>query len=362
MSFIFFEAFPALRLKDRAKVLLEDTIVTRVTTPKNHDYLNIYLESDHIITKDIIREVEREIKKQVINNTRTTVRIIETFKLSRKPGIREVYEEYLDSAMIEIEEISIMFFNMMRFADITFEGDETMNVSIPDIPVYHAREQEFSDLLNGIFIDRFGTDGKVNISYHEITIEQKEDEEFNKSIRAITDNERKSEEKFLGASEHEKPAAKEEQKEEKKTAAGSTGAFDGKARGRDGARPSFNRGGYSKKPSPLADDPNYIYGTVAPEDKTIPLGDLNEGMSRVTVRGMIFSVKITPIRDDVKSIIVFNIADFTDAITCRIWVDNSEAAVMQEKLEPGTFVKVIGFLEVSNGKFDRGERIMKPVK
>ena len=100
----FSEAFPSLGLKGRAAVLLEDTIVTKVTTPPDHQFLNVYLESDHIITKDIIREVEREIRKQVINNSRTTVHIIETFKLKVVPDLQKIYEEYSDSLLLEVEE------------------------------------------------------------------------------------------------------------------------------------------------------------------------------------------------------------------------------------------------------------------
>jgi len=36
-------------------------------------------------------------------------------------------------------------------------------------------------------------------------------------------------------------------------------------------------------------------------------------------------------------------------------VDTSESAVIQEKLEPGTFIRLTGFITVSNGKFDRGD-------
>ena len=141
MSFVFKEAFPSLQLKGRAEVLLEDTTVTRVTTPRSHDYLNIYLESDHIITKDIIREVEREIKKQVINNTRTEVRIFESFKLPKSPELKSVYEEYSDSALLEIEADNIMFFNMMRTANVTFDSPDVMTVSLADIPVYHVKKK-----------------------------------------------------------------------------------------------------------------------------------------------------------------------------------------------------------------------------
>ncbi|MBP5471145.1 MAG: hypothetical protein J6Y12_00580, partial [Lachnospiraceae bacterium] len=146
MSFVFKDAFPSLQLKGRAEVLLEDTIVTRVTTPRTHDFLNIYLESDHVITKDIIREVEREIKKQVINNQTTIVRIFETFKLPKAPELDKLYEEYSDSALLEIEGLNIMFFNMMRTATVSFDSPDVMKVSLADIPVYHVKEKEFADL------------------------------------------------------------------------------------------------------------------------------------------------------------------------------------------------------------------------
>jgi len=201
MAFRFNEAFPALKLKERAALLLEDTVVTRVTTPKTHDYLNVYLESDHIITKDIIREAEREIKKQVINNVKTQVRIYETFVLSKETSLKSVYEEYSDSALIEIEETSILYFNMMRTAKVSFESDEKMVVSLGDIPVYHAKEKEFAALLEDIYIKRFGAKGIIEYVYHEVSIGQKNDEDFMAEINAVSERLRKAEASFIGASE-----------------------------------------------------------------------------------------------------------------------------------------------------------------
>ena len=199
MSFIFKDAFPQLKLKNKASLLLEDTIVTKVTVPKNHEFFNVYIESDHIITKDIIRELEREITNQVINNPRTKVKVFETFKLPSAPTLQKVYEEYEDSALVEIEANSILFFNMIRTAKVSFETPDKMVISLGDIPVYHAKEQEFSELLNDIYIKRFGTNGTIEFAYHEVKIEQKDDDAFRQMIRKATENAYRTDEKFLGA-------------------------------------------------------------------------------------------------------------------------------------------------------------------
>ncbi|MBP5701494.1 MAG: hypothetical protein J6W85_03500, partial [Lachnospiraceae bacterium] len=340
MSFVFKDAFPSLQLKGRAEVLLEDTIVTRVTTPRTHDFLNIYLESDHVITKDIIREVEREIKKQVINNQTTIVRIFETFKLPKAPELDKLYEEYSDSALLEIEGLNIMFFNMMRTATVSFDSPDVMKVSLADIPVYHVKEKEFADLLDDIYIKRFGCNGRIEFEYHEINIEQKEDEEYRALIRSVSENERKSAEKFIGAKESDtpgEPAEKEKPKEEPKPAPKQqSGGYNGGGRSWDTGRSGFRNGNVQRK-NPMADDPNHIFGFVYPDEKTVPLSELNEGMTNVSVKGMVFSYKAVPIKDE-RTVVSFNIADFTDAISCKMYIDTAEAPAIQEKLEPGTFV------------------------
>lgn len=379
MSFIFKDAFPQLKLKNKASLLLEDTIVTKVTVPKNHEFFNVYIESDHIITKDIIRELEREITNQVINNPRTKVKVFETFKLPSAPTLQKVYEEYEDSALVEIEANSILFFNMIRTAKVSFETPDKMVISLGDIPVYHAKEQEFSELLNDIYIKRFGTNGTIEFAYHEVKIEQKDDDAFRQMIRKATENAYRTEEKFLGAT-----GSGDKGSDEKKTAdTPAKASSDAPSAGLDTTKqaaseapksqggPGGFKGGYSgqdggykrnfRRESPKMNDPNAIYGSVFPDEKTVPLNELNEGMGNVSVKGMVFSIKAIDIKEG-RSIISFNIADFSDAISCRIYVDTAESATYQEKLEPGTFIRLTGFISVSNGKFDRGDLTIGNVK
>ncbi|MBP5702520.1 MAG: PolC-type DNA polymerase III, partial [Lachnospiraceae bacterium] len=226
------------------------------------------------------------------------------------------------------------------------------------------KEKEFADLLDDIYIKRFGCTGRIEFEYHEINIEQKEDEEYRALIRSVSENERKSAEKFIGAKESDtakEPAEKEKPKEDPTPAPKPQGGYSN-AGGRswDKNRSGFRNGNAQRK-NPMADDPNHIFGFVYPDEKTVPLSELNEGMTNVSVKGMVFSYKAVPIKDE-RTVVSFNIADFTDAISCKMYIDTAEAPAIQEKLEPGTFVRVTGFLEISSGKFDHGDLYMKNVK
>ena len=68
MSKKFFEVFPTLQLDKKMKTLLESTVVERVTSNRAKDMIRVYLQSDHLLQKDLIWETEMQIKKQLKNN------------------------------------------------------------------------------------------------------------------------------------------------------------------------------------------------------------------------------------------------------------------------------------------------------
>ena len=382
MSFVFTDAFYALKLKERAALLMNDTIVTRVTTPPNHDYLNVHIESDHIISRDILREVERELKKQVVNNSKTLVHIYIKFNLPTKPTLKQLHEEYMDSVLLEMEETGILYFNMLRTSEISFENPYKMLVSIGDIPVYHNREKQFKELLDECFIGRFSLDGEIVINYHKVEMQTLDDSAFEEDVRKATEKLRRESEKYLGAKEKlvdekdesaSKNSPEKEKKEQDKKSGvkssqnksaqtGSTGNFGGNSgRVKTFGNQRFNS--YKKRETAKPDDPNFIYGTEYPDEKATPLSELNEGMNTVTVRGMVFSIKGIPMKKDPeRCVISFNIADFTDSVSCTIFAPTAEMAAYTEKLETGTFVKIKGSVGISNSGFDRGDIVINFIK
>lgn len=59
---LFEDVFPTLRLKGEMKALFEKVQVERISAPKDRSILRIYLGSEHLIEKDKIWALEREIK------------------------------------------------------------------------------------------------------------------------------------------------------------------------------------------------------------------------------------------------------------------------------------------------------------
>ena len=54
MATPFFEAFDTLHLQDKLHSVMEQTVIERVTSPKNKNILHIYLFSKRLITKEDI--------------------------------------------------------------------------------------------------------------------------------------------------------------------------------------------------------------------------------------------------------------------------------------------------------------------
>ena len=79
MSKQFFEVFPTLQLDKKMKSLFETTQVERVTSNRAKDLLRIYLLSDHLLKKEWIWEVEKEIKNQLFPGQMMEIKIQEKF-------------------------------------------------------------------------------------------------------------------------------------------------------------------------------------------------------------------------------------------------------------------------------------------
>ena len=77
MSKSFFEVFPTLKLDTGLKSLFEDVCVERVTSTKRKDFLRVYIASDHLIHKEDVFRVEREIGKQFFPHMPVVIKFYE---------------------------------------------------------------------------------------------------------------------------------------------------------------------------------------------------------------------------------------------------------------------------------------------
>ena len=77
-----------------------------------------------------------------------------------------------------------------------------------------------------------------------------------------------------------------------------------------------------------SDNPDVIYGRDF-EEEAIPIEDIVGEMGEVTIRGKIISFDTREIRNE-RTIFMFDVTDFTDTMTIKLFVHNDQADEMKK--------------------------------
>ena len=101
-----------------------------------------------------------------------------------------------------------------------------------------------------------------------------------------------------------------------------------------------NRKGEFKRAIKRSDNPDVIYGRDFEED-AIPIEDILGEMGEVVIRGKIISFDRREIKNE-RTILIFDVTDYTDTMTIKIFVHNDQAAELKDDIRPGNFVKLKG--------------------
>ena len=111
---------------------------------------------------------------------------------------------------------------------------------------------------------------------------------------------------------------------------------------KDGGKADFKR---SVKRS---ENPDVIYGRDF-EEAAIPIEDIIGEMGQVVIRGKIIKTDKREIKNE-KTILFYDITDFTDTLTFKLFVNNDQVDEIGGGLAKGSFVKVKGMAVID--KFD----------
>lgn len=121
--------------------------VERVTAARDRSSIRIYLKSTRLIHKHNIYDLERGIKEQLFPDKQLTIKIQEKYRLSDQYTPKKLLELYRDSLLLELKNYSIVEYNMFRKANITFEGQDKMDMTIEDTMVNRDRVGELKRVL-----------------------------------------------------------------------------------------------------------------------------------------------------------------------------------------------------------------------
>ena len=126
----FLEVFPTLNIAESLKELLGLVLVEKVTTTRDRSSIRIYLKSPRLIHKQNIYDLEKGIKDQLFPDKQVTIKIQEKYRLSEQYTPKKLLDMYKESLLLELKNYSIIEYTMFRKADIRFDKEDLMVLSV----------------------------------------------------------------------------------------------------------------------------------------------------------------------------------------------------------------------------------------
>ena len=319
-------------------MLFSGVEVERVVSTSHKDILKVYLHSDHLITKQYIRAVEREIKNQLFAGARMQVKIKEHFTLSSQYTPANLMEIYGESIRMELKDYNHFDYNLFNHATIEYPEEQVMLLMIEDTIIAQKRSEDLIQILNQIINERCGLQIDIRIAYKNAApckaranAKLKVQEQITQIASSLqTDEGMQAAEQIsvAGNAADKKSGAERKNRFDQKT------GFDKKNGGSGG----FQR--RSGHPARRSDHPDVIYGRDF-DDDVIPIDQLLGEIGEVTVCGEIIRMESRELKNE-KFLITFDITDFTDTISAKIFVQPDVNEELSEKLKVGAFIKIKG--------------------
>ncbi len=353
----FFDVFPSLQVDDKVKQLLEETVVERVSSTKKKDFLRIYLVSDRLIEKEYIWKAEKGIEK-MLASFQVQARIYERYHLSSQYNPEKLMKAYRNSILLELREYSPVEYNLFKNGDISYPSEDKIVLTVEESVPARSRGEELSRVLEKIYNERCGFQVNVEIAYKESKGDKHKEDDERKIAKQVAEISARA----MSGSAAEEVQAKEDGNSRKDNEVP-------RRRTKEGApleekkgsmlrqKDDMNQGGFRKKefdkgdfkrPTKRSDNPDVLYGRDF-DEATMNIEDIIGEMGQVVIRGKIIRMDKREIKNE-KTILLYDITDFTDTLTFKIFVNNNQVGEISKDVCQGAFVKIKGMAVID--KFD----------
>ena len=369
------DTFEGLKMTDRQKNLFADVVVDRVRLFRGKKMMCVELKSSHIIPYREIRLIRHNLEA-VMGPVGFDVKVDDHYNLSEQYRPEDFWKEYQDSVLDILKEDNILDFNILYRGQIRMEGS-VLSVSCEDDSMYRARQDKLIHKLQDIFARKAGFDIDVVVEYTEppsLEAPSKEYEYVRLENRPASAKAQAS----GNAPEHNaevpwdapegknasEAGANHADEEAAAAAAAASAAMQSgmnsapKAQADSGAKGGGNSsnaggygnggyggrsGGWKKKGFSRGNiDEECFYGRNCEGDH-VQITDIQDEMDEVVIEGMITGVEEKELRSG-KILLMFNITDFTDTISVKIFMQPEQYAEIEDsgKIKKNEFVIVKG--------------------
>lgn len=339
----FFDVFPKLKLDRQSNELFEQVAVEKVSATKSRDFVRVSISSDYLIPKETIYKVEKEIKKQFFDRHQVTIKLYERFHLSEQYTPENLLREYGPSILLELKEYSPVEYNIFKSAQISYPEQSQILLTVEDTVLARSKASELIRIMEKVLVERCGLKVECRMDYVEKPEgRHKEDDDIkiSRQIREITM-------RAFGNGDREPSTVENGEKQEKTTEKQGRIETPKQESGKGGSRKEFSHQGKGsgdfRRAIKRSENPDVIYGRDF-EDEAIPIEEIMGDMEAV-IRGKIIREDAREIKNE-RTILMYDITDFTDTISFKMFVHNDQVAEVKADLKTGAFIKLKGIAAI----------------
>ena len=387
MAKAFLEVFPDLGVGSELAELLTLVEVEKVTSSRDRSSLRVYIVSTRLIAKKDIYKLESEIQTQLFRGRSVSVKIIEKFKLSGQYTPEKLLQAYRESILLELKNYSVLEYNMFRKAELTFASENIMVMTLEDNLVVKTRAGDLARVLEKVFYERCGFHVEIDLKYEapkESRYAKESEMMMAREVAQIVERTSLGKGNTIQAEDSElmAPAVGEDlpfdpagvveaaqkaltsQSQSSKTPAPKAQASQAQAKQKQekksfegGWKKDFQKKDYSKREfskkggypyNKKSDNPDVLYGRDF-EDNFIEIEKIDGQIGEVTIHGKVLAVDKKELRSG-RTIVMFDISDFTDTITVKMFAKEGMVEEIENAVKAGTFIRLKGMTIID--KFD----------
>lgn len=342
----FFDAFEGLFSDERVKKLFADTEVLRITQSASERCADIYIDSGKFIKTDDKIIMEEQLFKQLFLKCNLNVRLHIHYSVPEGNDFEKVWNKYNGYIADELNHTSGLLGSIYRNSYVN-TVDDHIEIDMPESFVNRDSSERISQIIHDFLYEGFDIEPKINFLYHTVkTRESDSIESYSRSMDAFfrareTEKAAAAEKNATDEISKNQPEAPAETQPSKPADSGNSG-HDTEKHGND--TKSFGKGGFDRskfqKRKIIPDDPDVFYGSNV-EGDTIKISEILDDMGEVVVHGMVLRV-LDPVTTKRGSIIFkFYITDFTDTISCKIFLsDDEDKEKIPGLIKSGNFLKI----------------------
>ena len=275
-----------------------------------------------------------------MSGSKTEVKVIEKYHLSEQYTPKKLFDVYKESILTELNTYSRMEYSLLRKAECEFIEHDILLLRLEESIVAREKAQDLKRVLEKIFVERCGFSMEVRLEFVERKKEdrqEQEDQKIQMEVRRIVQNSSfiKDEEyssPIIDKKEQKREPIKKEKKEQKKEVFKQPMEY-----------PKKSKNFYKK-----SENKDVLFGRDFVEEPT-PIEQIQTEMGELVIQGKIISFDLREIRGD-KTILIFDVTDFTDTITVKMFAKNEMLDEVKPHINVGAFVKIKGVTAID--RFD----------